>query len=95
MADDAKAVLNNAPSQVALALQRLKPVVAEDSAVASLFCVLSPSDPSDRVRTVAAQTGAVICTPEMLLTGSGVALELQRAISWPRHPPAANTNAKS
>jgi hypothetical protein len=85
MADDAKAVLNNAPSQLALALQRSKLVVVEDRAVASLFCVLSPSDPGDRVRTVAAQTGAVICTPEMLLTGSGLALKLQRAISWPRH----------
>ena len=85
MADDAKAVLNNTPSQFALALQRSKLVVVEDRAVASVFCVLSPSDPGDRVRTVAAQTGAVICTPEMLLTGSGVALKLQRAISWPRH----------
>ena len=85
MADDAKAVLNNTPSQFALALQRSKLVVVEDRAVASVFCVLSPSDPGDRARTVAAQTGAVICTPEMLLTGSGVALKLQRAISWPRH----------
>ena len=57
----------------------------EDRAVASLFCALSPSDPGDRARAVATQTGAVICTPEMLLTGSGVALKLQRAISWPRH----------
>ena len=57
----------------------------EDRAVASLFRLLSPSDLGDRVRTVAAQTGAVICTPEMLLTGSGAALKLQRAISWPRH----------
>jgi hypothetical protein len=85
MADDAKAVLNNAPSQVALALQRLKLVVVEDRAIASLFCMLSPSDPGDRVRTVATQTGAVICTPEMLLTGSSVALKLQHAFSWPRH----------
>ena len=85
MADDAKAVLNTTPSQFALALQRSKLVVVEDRAVASVFCVLSPSDPGDRVRTVAAQTGAVICTPEMLRTGSGVALKLQRAISWPRH----------
>ena len=85
MADDAKAVLNNRSSQFALALQRSKLVVVEDRAVASVFCVLSPSDDGDRVRTVAAQTGAVICTPEMLLTGSGVALKLQRAISWTRH----------
>ena len=81
MADDAKAVLNNAPSKLALALQLSKLVVVKDRAVAPLFCVLSPSDPGDRVRTVAAQTGAVICTPEMLLTGSGVALNIQRAIS--------------
>ena len=84
MAGDVKAVLKNTPSQFALALQRSKLVVVEDRAVASVFCVLSPSDPGDRVRTVATQTGAVICTPEMLLTGSGVALKLQRAISWPR-----------
>jgi hypothetical protein len=85
MADDAKAVLNNTPSQFALALQRSKLVVVEDRAVASPFCVLRPSDPGDRARTVAAQSGAVICTPEMLLMGSGVELKLQRAISWPRH----------
>jgi len=85
MAEDAKAVLNRAPAQLALALQRSHLLVVEDRAVASLFCVLNPSEPGDRVRTVAAQTGAVICTPEMLLTNSGVALTLQRAISWPRH----------
>ena len=84
MADDAKAVLNNTPSQFAIALQRSKLAVVEDRAGASLFCALSPSAPGDRARTVAAQTGAVICTPDMLLTGSGVALKLQRAISWPR-----------
>ena len=72
MADDAKAVLNNTPSHLALALQRAKLVVVEDRAIASLFCVLSPSDPGDRVRAVATQTGAVICTPEMLRTGSGM-----------------------
>ena len=49
------------------------------------FCVLNPSEPGGRARVVAAQTGAVICAPEMLLTCSGVALQLQRAISWPRH----------
>jgi hypothetical protein len=85
MVDDAKAVLNRTPAQLALALQRSQLVVVEDRAVASVFCVLNPTEPGDRVRAVAAQTGAVICTPEMLLTRSGVALKLQRAMSWPRH----------
>jgi hypothetical protein len=85
MADYAKAVLHNTPSQWALDLQRSKLVVVEDRAVASRFCVLSPSDLGDRARAVAAQTGAATCTPKMLLTGSGVALNLQRAIFWPRH----------
>jgi hypothetical protein len=83
--DSAKATLNQTPAQWALARRQLELVVVDDRAVASVFCVLTPSQPGDRVGTVAAQTGGVICTPEMLLSGSGVAMKLHCALSWPRH----------
>ena len=85
MDDAAAAVLNKTPNAWALLRRQSELVVVEDRAVASLFCTLNPGQPGDRVRIVAALTGAIICTPEMLLTNSGVALKLQHAMSWPRH----------
>jgi hypothetical protein len=83
--DAARSALNATPAQWALARRQAKLVVVEDRAVASVFVTLTPSQPGDRTQCVAALSGAVICTPEMILTSAGVALKLQRAMSWPRH----------
>jgi hypothetical protein len=78
-------LLNQTPAEWALALRRSELTIVQDRVGASVFCVLNPGNPGDRVRAVASLIGGVLCTPELLLTGSGVALKLQRAISWPRH----------
>ena len=78
-------LLNQTPAEWALALRRSELTIVQDRVGASVFCVLNPGSPGDRVRAVASLIGGVLCTPELLLTGSGVALKLQRAIAWPRH----------
>jgi hypothetical protein len=78
-------LLNQTPAGWALALRRSELTIVQDRVGASVFCVLNPANPGDRVRAVASLIGGVLCTPELLLSGSGVALKLQRAISWPRH----------
>ena len=78
-------LLNQTPAEWALALRRSELTIVQDRVGASVFCVLNPGNPGDRVRAVASLIGGVLCTPELLLSGSGVALKLQRAISWPRH----------
>jgi hypothetical protein len=78
-------LLNQTPGQWALRLRTTELTVVQDRVGASVFCVLNPGKPGDRVQAVASLIGGVICTPELLLTGSGVALKLQRALSWPRH----------
>ena len=70
-----------------LALQRLQLKFVQDRTVASVFVVLNPSEPGDRVKAIAAMVGGFICTPDFLLCGSSssVAFKAQCALRWPRH----------
>ena len=81
----AEDLLKQSAGQWALCLRTSELTVVQDRVAASVFCVLNPGKPGDRVKAIASMIGGVICTPELLLTGSGVALKLQRALSWPRH----------
>ena len=70
-----------------IALQRLQLKFVQDRTVASVFVVLNPSEPGDRVKAIAAMVGGFICTPDLLLCGSSssVAFKAQCALRWPRH----------
>ena len=84
---EAQAVLKRTLAQWTCAQRQARLTVVEDRSVASVFCVLNPSAPGDRIRCVAALSGALVCTPEMLLAppASGAGVQLQRALAWPRH----------
>jgi hypothetical protein len=83
--DDALVILRQTPEQWQLSMRKHRMLVAADRALASVFVVLNPSAMSDRVRCVASLVGGLVCTPEHILTSRGAALQLQRAMSWPRH----------
>ena len=50
-----------------LALQRLQLKFVQDRTVASVFVVLNPSEPGDRVKAIAAMVGGFICTPDFVV----------------------------
>jgi hypothetical protein len=84
---EASPILAKTHKKWMLSLQRFQLKPTQDRTVASVFAVLNPSEPGDRVKVIAAMVGGFICTPEFLLgeTSSSVGLKLQRALQWPRH----------
>jgi hypothetical protein len=82
---EAEAVLNRWQAQWQLKCRQARLRLVQDRATAQVFVTLNPTAPGDRVRCVAAMTGAVLCTPELLVSPPGVALQLKRAMSLPRH----------
>ena len=83
--EEATAALQRWPSQWQLKLRQEQLRLVQDRAVAQVFVTVNPSAPGGRIRCVAAMTGAVLCTPEFLLTPPGVVVQLKRGLSLPRH----------
>ena len=83
--DEAKVVLNKWTARWRQVCCQAQLRQCADRAVAQVFVTLDPTAPGDRTKIVAAMTGAMLCTPELLVTPPGVSIKLKRAMSWPRH----------
>ena len=83
--EEATAALQRWPSQWQLKPRQEQLRLVQDRAVAQVCVKVNPSAPGGRIRCVAAMTGAVLCTPEFLLTPPGVVVQLKRGLSLPRH----------
>ena len=83
--EEAMAVLNRWQNQRLLKRRQAQLRLVQDRVTAQVFVPINPTAPSDRIQCVAAMTGAVLCTPELLAAPPGVAVQLKRALSLPRH----------
>ena len=83
--EEAMAVLNRWQNQWLLKCRQAQLRLVQDKATAQVFVTMNPTAPGDRIQCVAAMNGAVLCTPELLAAPPGVAVQLKRALSLPRH----------
>ena len=83
--EEAMAVLNRWQNQWLLKCRQAQLRLVQDKLTAQVFVTMNPTAPGDRIQCVAAMNGAVLCTPELLVAPPGVAVQLKRALSLPRH----------
>ena len=83
--EEAMAVLRRWQNQWLLKCRQAQLRLVQDKLTAQVFVAMNPTAPGDRIQCVAAMNGAVLCTPELLVVPPGVAAQLKRALSLPRH----------
>ena len=77
--EQSRPVLARTPTEWARACARAVMLLAEDRAVATVFVVLTPSEPGSRNSLEACLIGGYLCMPEMFVAPPGAGLSLQAA----------------